>query len=165
MVLAKGRHPHPLKKPVENITTLKWTHELLCSFYLLFDEEQFGKKSLYHTIFKNKRHCFQPLSEIKNVIQIKMNEPVLQFEQLPDGWFPTNVRITTYMYVLSTPTSPTRPSCHFNSLQTQKIHYQRAQNSCQMAWKKAIQKLSRYHLTKEARVSHLPNFVKIFVVP
>ena len=59
---------------------------------LLFDEKQFGRRSLYHAVFKSKKRCFFPLSEIWDAMVIKMAEPVFKFEPLPPGWVACNVR-------------------------------------------------------------------------
>ena len=53
---------------------------------ILFDSDQFGNKGLYHCVFKSKRKCFQPLSEVWDGMVLKMQEPVLEFESLPPGW-------------------------------------------------------------------------------
>lgn len=58
---------------------------------ILFDEKQFGKKSLYHAVFKSNRRCLQPLSEVLDAMVEKMKEPVLKFENLPPGWQPAVV--------------------------------------------------------------------------
>ena len=55
---------------------------------ILFDVSLFGSKSLYHTVFKSNRRCFQPLSQVREAMEAKMKEPVLKFEELPQGWIP-----------------------------------------------------------------------------
>ena len=59
---------------------------------ILFDEKQFGQRSLYHTVFKSNKRCFQPLSETWDAMEVKLKEPVFKFEPLPPGWVPCNVR-------------------------------------------------------------------------
>ena len=58
---------------------------------ILFDELLFGQKSLQYTVFKSNKRCFQPLQEVLEAMTIKMEEPVLQFEQLPAGWVSADV--------------------------------------------------------------------------
>ena len=58
---------------------------------ILFDEKQFGNKSLYHAVFKSNKRCLQPLSQVFDAMEKKMQEPVLKFEKLPPGWQPAVV--------------------------------------------------------------------------
>ena len=58
---------------------------------ILFDEPQFGRDSLYHAVFKSSKRCFQPLEEIWTVMEEKMQEPVVEIEDLPPGWLPAQV--------------------------------------------------------------------------
>ena len=52
----------------------------------LFDYRQFGRRGLYHCVFKTNKRCFRPLSESLTEIHAKMLEPVLKFEAVPPGW-------------------------------------------------------------------------------
>ena len=58
---------------------------------ILFDEEQFKSQSLYHCIFKSGKKCCQPIQEVVDAMELKMEEPVLEFETLPSGWVPAPV--------------------------------------------------------------------------
>ena len=58
---------------------------------ILFDEKQFKKSSLYHTVFKSKKRCFFPLKKAWDKMLIKANEPTVKVESLPDGWIPAEV--------------------------------------------------------------------------
>ena len=63
---------------------------------ILFDEEQFGAKSLHACIFKSNRKCFQPLEEIWTAMQVKMQESVIEIESLPDGWVEAQVHRSSH---------------------------------------------------------------------
>lgn len=53
---------------------------------ILFDYDQFGDQGLYHCVYKSKKKCLQPLSEVWDAMVLKMKQPVLEFEPLPPGW-------------------------------------------------------------------------------
>ena len=53
---------------------------------ILFDQQQFKSKGLYHCVFQSSKKCFQPLQQVQDAMTIKMQEPVLTFESPPTGW-------------------------------------------------------------------------------
>ena len=53
---------------------------------ILFDQEQFGNRGLYHCVFKTKKKCFQPITEVWDAMKAKMTEPVIELEPPPEGW-------------------------------------------------------------------------------
>ena len=59
----------------------------------LFDYEQFGRRSLYHCVFKSRKRCFRPLTECWDAMCAKMLEPVIKFEAPPPGWVLAEVDI------------------------------------------------------------------------
>ena len=58
---------------------------------VLFDWVQFQKKGLWHLVFKGKKKCFQPLSEVWDAMKIKMSQPVYQLQPPPNGWVQAEV--------------------------------------------------------------------------
>ena len=65
---------------------------------VLFDWEQFRKAGLWYLVFKTKRKCFQPLSEVWDAMKIKMSEPVFKLEPPPNGWVQAEVSTITHTH-------------------------------------------------------------------
>lgn len=79
---------------------------------ILFDQKEFTETGLHHCVFNSTKKCFQPIADVWEAMQSKLEEPVLILEPPPSGWVTGEVRHHTHTSQHTPPTSSSHITLH-----------------------------------------------------